>query len=543
LIEEARRLVAQFEALPAEDPKLDELLEIAREALAGDGPGKLLVFTFFRRTISYLEEGLRGHGLRVAVVHGDVDDDEREQLRARFRLNRSEPDAIDVLLSTEVGAEGLDYEFCDRLVNYDIPWNPMRVEQRIGRIDRFGQQSPKVLVLNFVTPGTVEERVFMRCYERLGIFRDTVGDLEEVLGETVQALQRLAADPSLTPEQASERARQEADNVLRLAEEQRRLEAETPGLLGLDSALEDEARDIDGRGRFVTADELRDLVECFLDDAFTGSSLRPDPSDRSPHVMRLQLAQPAHVEDIRRRLGALPRSDRTANEVRRALGTDRAMTLTFDQGAAVERREIAFVTPVHALARIAAAHWGRRSDPLVTQLRTSDASATAGQYLFAFERWEELASRPAMHLRGIAVRLDDGSAAPEIADRLLELVRNATTVPECAPVPVPLTTREALERQAHDERREAIRALQETNAALVDQRLASVDLYFRGLLAQLDAVLADSTDIRITRMKTSERERREAEHERRRAELESHRDADILAERLAVGVLEVRHGE
>ena len=61
----------------------------------------------------------------------------------------------------------------------------MRVEQRIGRIDRFGQQSPKVLIFNFVTPGTVEERVFMRCYERLGIFRDTVGDLEEVLGETV----------------------------------------------------------------------------------------------------------------------------------------------------------------------------------------------------------------------------------------------------------------------------------------------------------------------------------------------------------------------
>ncbi len=147
-------------------------------------------------------------------------------MRDRFRLPRSDEDAIDVLLSSEVGCEGLDYEFCDRLVNYDIPWNPMRVEQRIGRIDRYGQASDKVLIFNFVTPGTVEERVFFRCFERLGVFRDTVGDLEEVLGEVVEDLTRVALDPHLTPEQAEEKAipsrRRTTPSVL--AEEQRRLE-------------------------------------------------------------------------------------------------------------------------------------------------------------------------------------------------------------------------------------------------------------------------------------------------------------------------------
>ena len=165
------------------------------------------------------------------VVHGEIPDEDRYAIRARFRKPFIADDAIDVLLSTEVGAEGLDYEFCDRLVNYDIPWNPMKVEQRIGRIDRFGQHSEKVMIFNFVTPGTVEERVFARCFERIGIFRDTVGDLEEILGDTVQALNRLASDPTLTPEQAEERAQQEADNLLRRAEEQRRLEAETPNFL------------------------------------------------------------------------------------------------------------------------------------------------------------------------------------------------------------------------------------------------------------------------------------------------------------------------
>jgi ATP-dependent helicase HepA len=64
----------------------------------------------------------------------------------------------------------------------------MRIEQRIGRIDRYGQKSEKVLIYNFVTPETVEERIFFRCFERLGIFRDTIGDLEEVLGDRVQDL-------------------------------------------------------------------------------------------------------------------------------------------------------------------------------------------------------------------------------------------------------------------------------------------------------------------------------------------------------------------
>lgn len=542
LVEEAASLLEQFRDLPPDDPKLDDLRRVVREALDDpDGPGKLLVFTFFRRTIRYLEEALRDHGVRFAVVHGDIDDDERQELRARFRLDRREPGAIDVLLSTEVGAEGLDYEFCDRLVNYDIPWNPMRVEQRIGRIDRFGQRSPKVLIFNFVTPGTVEERVFMRCYERLGIFRDTVGDLEEVLGETVQALNRLAADPRLTPKQVTERAQQEADNVLRRADEQRRLEAETPGLLGLDAALEDEARDIDGRGRFVTAGELRDVVDGFLQAGLGGGSL--SPSDRTKRTMQLHLAQSAQRDELRRRLLTLPRSDRTVNELRRALAEGRSMTLTFDQETAVEQRDVAFITPVHALARVACQYWRDREEPLVAQLATSEPTIASGRYLFAFERWEELAGRPAVHLVGIAVRLEDGADAPGVADRLLDVVRTADAVPEAAPVPVPPEAREALDRQAHRRRREAIAALQSTNAALIDQRLASLDLYYRGLLAQLDGVLAASTDVRISRMKTSERERRQAEHASRRQELEGRRDADIVAERIAVGVLEVQHAE
>ena len=101
---------------------------------------RLLVFSAFRHTLSYLETGACvERGVRVGLIHGDVSDEDRRALRRAFALPPEQSDAIDVLLSSEVGSEGLDFQFCDALVNYDIPWNPMRIEQRIGRIDRYGQ--------------------------------------------------------------------------------------------------------------------------------------------------------------------------------------------------------------------------------------------------------------------------------------------------------------------------------------------------------------------------------------------------------------------
>ena len=103
-------------------------------------------------------------------------------------------------------------------MNFDIPWNPMKIEQRIGRIDRFGQKSPKVQIYNFITDNTVEEKIFYRCFDRLGIFNETIGDLEGVLGDVVSELTSAAFDMNLSDEQRSARTQQIIDNKIRLAE-------------------------------------------------------------------------------------------------------------------------------------------------------------------------------------------------------------------------------------------------------------------------------------------------------------------------------------
>ena len=150
-----------------------------------------------------------------------------------------------MLLSSEVGCEGLDFQFCDFLVNYDLPWNPMRIEQRIGRIDRYGQQSETVAIVNFVTPGTVDADIYERCLSRIGVFQHAVGGSEEILGQITQELHDIADSFTLSPDERTLRLQQLADNSIRLIREEQELEANESELFGLNvpnQAWRDEIR-------------------------------------------------------------------------------------------------------------------------------------------------------------------------------------------------------------------------------------------------------------------------------------------------------------
>src|SRR6185295_7418694 len=116
-------------------------------------------------------------GIGFAVIHGGVPPDERGPIVERFA---SDPQ-IRVLLSSEVGSEGIDLQFCSIVINYDLPWNPMRVEQRIGRVHRLGQEHP-VRVINLVARGTIEAYVLEILDRKIRMFELIVGEMEEILG-------------------------------------------------------------------------------------------------------------------------------------------------------------------------------------------------------------------------------------------------------------------------------------------------------------------------------------------------------------------------
>lgn len=234
------------------DSKFDSFLPELRKLMRA---GKqVLLFTFSRGTLAYLEQRLRPE-FRPAVLHGGVRKEDRDTVMREFREGHHR-----LVLATRVASEGLDFEFCSVIVNYDLPWNPMEVEQRIGRIDRIGQTEEKIQIWNFHTPGTIETRIVGRLLERIGIFEHAIGELEPIVGEHFDNAIKAALDFSLSrPEREVELRRAEAaleQNAIeqaRITENASRMQAEEW------FSLDDVQRRID-RGRFVGPLELASLV-------------------------------------------------------------------------------------------------------------------------------------------------------------------------------------------------------------------------------------------------------------------------------------------
>lgn len=174
----AASILSMADNLPPEDPKLEETLKIIE--LKQEMPNnKIMLFSTFRHTLAYLKKKLTELGYRVEQVDGGVKDEQRYAFKARFELPKEDPDSIDILLFTEVGSEGLDYQFCDMMINYDLPWNPMRIEQRIGRIDRRGQKSEAVNIYNVITENTIDAEIYYRCLMRIGILKTVLVNVKK----------------------------------------------------------------------------------------------------------------------------------------------------------------------------------------------------------------------------------------------------------------------------------------------------------------------------------------------------------------------------
>lgn len=249
------------------DSKFEKFTSILEEIWKEETENKVLVFTFFKGTARYLEERLSERGIGVLRIDGDVpsdprkpDSDERGKRLNEFRVNPQ----VKVMVSTEVGSEGLDFQFCHHLINYDLPWNPMVVEQRIGRIDRFGQKSPVVYVYNLVVKDTVEDRILAKLYSRIGVFERSVGQLEAILGETIQLLQREYLKGELDEVLASERVEKAINAIERQKKLLDVLEQKSSQLFGHEDYVREELQRVRNLGQFVSQASLLALLRTYF---------------------------------------------------------------------------------------------------------------------------------------------------------------------------------------------------------------------------------------------------------------------------------------
>jgi len=140
------------------------------------GAAQVLVFTRYRATARWLVDLLEKQRVTHAAVHGDLSGADKQVALAAFRAGE-----VQVLVSTDVGSEGHNLQHCHRLVNFDLPWNPMVIEQRIGRLHRFGQTT-EVEVFNLCARGSMEERILGVLHERVRLFELVVGEMDMVIG-------------------------------------------------------------------------------------------------------------------------------------------------------------------------------------------------------------------------------------------------------------------------------------------------------------------------------------------------------------------------
>jgi len=173
---------------PSRDAKARALLDLVKRIHTEEPGAKILLFCEARESLDYVRDVLGRGGVASALYHGDLDQLERDRQVARFR----DPEGPPVLLSTEVGGEGRNFQFCHHLINYDLSWSPAAIEQRIGRLDRIGQHH-EVRVHCFRVEGTVGAHVFDLMANAVRVFDETVGGLDPVLERVEASVAKLAA--------------------------------------------------------------------------------------------------------------------------------------------------------------------------------------------------------------------------------------------------------------------------------------------------------------------------------------------------------------
>ena len=189
-VAELRSLAEEAKAVErsGSEAKRGHLRKIMQDAGFFDRPGqRLLLFTEFKDTLDYLMDQLKSWGFSVGCIHGGMKPGSRDEPGSRLHTEQQfREGAIQVLVATEAAGEGINLQCCHILFNYDIPWNPNRLEQRMGRIHRYGQRED-CLIFNFVATNTIEGRVLQRLLCKLQEIRDALDDdaVFNVMGEVL----------------------------------------------------------------------------------------------------------------------------------------------------------------------------------------------------------------------------------------------------------------------------------------------------------------------------------------------------------------------
>lgn len=526
IVEAVKQLLAFTEGMSSNDRKVEELIKAIqnKQAMANN---KVMVFSSFRHTLRYLYEKLSAQNIRVGIIHGGVKDEERVILRNRFKSDRAQYDSLDVLLFSEVGCEGLDYQFCDCLVNYDLPWNPQAIEQRIGRIDRNGQKSESISIINIITEGTIDCDIYDRCLSRIGVFNSSIGDSEEILGEVTREIYNVVEKYILNPQERAQKDLQIADNAIRKMQEQQRLEEAKHTFFGLDLSEEVMRKELqDATNVHLSVDAIVRLVETYLEKRL-GAENQYILGNGVEKKLRLNADNRQILLTDYETLGRQP------NPVYKAWEnylTDKTPfeRVTFDGEYATEHKEITFIMPNHPLVKQAIRYFN--DEPVQCSLAVRTSRLPSGDYPFAIYEWQYKGLKPNCVLKVVTSDKIDSKL-------MLELIYNAQDS----------DGEELFDYDELESLHFSIwKAVKEQYLIDAEQsirfKMSSLIASQQGQIKAIQNILAKATDARIIKMKQAQLERLEQSFEDKQAQLNSEIDkCDIVGSKLAIGILHVEN--
>lgn len=524
----AQEVLRLADSLPTEDPKFDSILKII-EAKQLQENNKIILFSSFRHTLNYVYRRLSDLGYRVAQITGSVKDEVRRDLREQFELDRSNPEALDILLFTEVGSEGLDYQFCDTMINYDLPWNPMRIEQRIGRIDRRGQKSEAVNIYNIITAETVDADIYNRCLMRIGIFERSIGECEEVLGEIGAKIEQIAVNTSLTPEERRRKLEQMADNEVRRMQELTKLEEEEKALFGFDLSNYTTAKEIkDAESPWISPISIQHLVERYLTERL-GAGQYLVGNGELKQLRLSKFARQSLLEDFRR-LSNIKSGLRRRWE-NYLKGTAPLHTVTFVSECASKERKAFFITPMHPLVKQAAQYLAT-DKPAYLHLVTSSDDLPEGKFMFSVFAWNYVGLQPTFKVIPVCENA-------EVQNELIEVLQEADSVSGETQLDASKWT--ALEeKQITLWQNEKSRYLESVRDA-ANYKLESISSNYRNQKRSLEQKISDSVDSNVIRIYTGMLRNATEQYNAKVDQINTRiTRADIYTSLVANGVLEVR---
>lgn len=550
-VEITQRVVDAARGLGDIDTKYEEL-RLLLANLEKEEPGrKIILFAYYKATLEYLKDRLDRDGIRCELIHGGIKSnprhpslDERGRRMQRFREDAD----VRLLLSSEVGSEGLDFQFCHIIINYDLPWNPMRVEQRIGRVDRLGQNSDRILIYNFTLEDTIEDRVLNRLYHRIGVFERTLGDLEAIIGEEIGRLTRDLLSRYLTPNEENDRIERTARVIERRRVELEKLEAEADRLVSGDEYFVDQLNRRRQGGELLGPSDREAFVRGFLERAHPRVHLGPA---RRKGVRTLHMTREFNVA-VRK----IPPSAARQRFLQKALS--KRISVTFDSQVAFDHADTEFLGAHHPVVLLAVEYYRDHREELhaASRIRLQQSqNAPVGAYLFLLFTVRIEGGTRRKRMDAIFVRLPDGfgefSVLDEKASSLLlgELLRVGRNARRKEPWDLP-NVDHALER-CHDAFLDRVadirRRHDDRNRAVVQTRLASLEKRHASHLGRVEELLAkaerEGQAASIIRLYRGQIRNMTRKYEARRSELEGDRNISMEPQLVGAGVVQIGDSE